>query len=68
MPTFKILIYLFIIGFLSVKIASQCNHLIFCSEPILKAIAKSNIFKDSKSFVDLTLKVPIDEALRIFKA
>jgi hypothetical protein len=37
----------------------QCKHPIFCSEPILQAISNSNIFSDSKSFVDLVLIVPV---------
>lgn len=46
----------------------QCTHPVFCSEPILKAIAKSNIFEDSKTFVDLVLKVPVNTALSNFLA
>lgn len=44
----------------------QCNHPIFCSESILKAVANSEIFSDSKSFVDLILKVPVETALSNF--
>lgn len=46
----------------------QCTHQIFCSEPILKAIAKANLFDDSKTFVDLVLKVPVNTALSNFLA
>ncbi len=46
---------------------SQCTHKIFCSQPILQAAADSKLFSDSKTFVDLTLKVPIEEALNNFK-
>lgn len=46
----------------------QCTHQIFCSEPILKAIAKANLFEDSKTFVDLVLKVPVNTALSNFLA
>lgn len=44
----------------------QCKHPIFCSEPILKAISNSNLFPDSKTFVDLVLKVPVETALSYF--
>lgn len=54
-------ILLLLILLLTLNLASsQCNHPIFCFEPILQTIAQSNIFQDSKSFVDLTLKVPIN--------
>jgi hypothetical protein len=33
----------------------------------LQAAADSNLFPDSKTFVDLVLKVPIEEALNNFK-
>ena len=46
----------------------QCTHPVFCSEPILKAIAKANLFEDSKTFVDLVLKVPVNTALSNFLA
>ena len=39
--------------------APGCNHPIFCNDTILTAIANSNLFPDSKTFVDLTLTVPI---------
>lgn len=67
MVALKILVSALLTILFSVNIAAQCTHPIFCSEPILHAIAKANIFKDSKSFVDLTLKIPIDQALKIFK-
>jgi len=51
-----------IFAILLVITINQCTHPIFCFRPILEAVAKSNIFKDSKTFVDLTLKVPIEEA------
>jgi alpha,alpha-trehalase len=44
----------------------QCTHPVFCSEPILAAVAKANIFPDSKSFVDLVLAVPVETALSHF--
>lgn len=44
----------------------QCKHPIFCSEPILKAISNANLFDDSKTFVDLVLKVPVETALSYF--
>lgn len=43
-----------------------CTHPVFCSDAILKAISESNLFPDSKTFVDLPLKVPVDEALDNF--
>jgi hypothetical protein len=51
---------------LAAGVYPQCTHTIFCSEPILKAISASNIFPDSKSFVDLVLKVPVNTALNYF--
>lgn len=56
-----LLLFLFVEG-----VYPQCAHPIFCSEPILKAIAASNIFPDSKSFVDLVLKVPVSAALNYY--
>jgi len=54
--------------FIIVVTFNQCTHPIFCSVPILEAIAKSNIFTDSKTFVDLVLKVPVETALYNFRA
>lgn len=49
-------------------LVGQCTHPIFCSPPILESIARSNIFKDSKTFVDLVLKVPVETALSNFRS
>lgn len=46
---------------------SQCSHPIFCNETILAAVADKKLVNDSKDFVDMVLKVPIDEALQTFK-
>ena len=46
---------------------ASSQHPIFCNETILTAVAQSNIFEDSKTFVDLVLKVSIEEALTKFK-
>jgi hypothetical protein len=46
---------------------AQCTHPIFCSPTILQAIAKSNLFPDSKTFVDLVLTVPVQTALDNFR-
>lgn len=62
-----LLAFLFITATLLTSIHSQCNHPIFCSSAILQAAADSNLFKDSKTFVDLTLKFPIEEVLQNFK-
>ena len=43
--------------------SSQCNHPIFCEPSILQIAADSQMDKDSKTFVDLTLKVSVEEAL-----
>ena len=39
---------------------TQCNHPVFCNPDILQAAANSNLFKDSKTFVDLVLTVPVE--------
>ena len=39
--------------------ANACDHPIFCNEKVLLKVAQSNYFEDSKSFVDLVLKVPV---------
>lgn len=45
---------------LSLKISAPgCTHPIFCNDTILTAVAKSNYFKDSKTFVDQILKIPV---------
>jgi hypothetical protein len=40
---------------------------VFCSPEILQAAADSGLFEDSKTFVDLTLKFPVEEVLENFK-
>ena len=45
-----------------------CSHPIFCNDEILTAVANSNYFEDSKTFVDLVLTVSIDEAKRVFES
>ena len=45
------------------SISNKCSHPIFCSQSILEAVSRSNYFSDSKTFVDLILKVPIEIAL-----
>ena len=45
-----------------------CQHSIFCNETILTKVAESNYFEDSKTFVDLVLTVPVEEALRQFSS
>lgn len=49
------------------SVDKSCNHPIFCNNDILQAAADSNLFQDSKTFVDLTLKAPVDEVLKNFK-
>lgn len=44
-----------------------CPHPIFCDQNILAAVAKSNYYPDSKSFVDAILTVPIDKAQKDFQ-
>ena len=58
----------FIIMALVATATAQCEHPIFCNSTILKKAADSNLFKDSKSFVDLPLKVSVEEALNNSKA
>lgn len=48
------------------KSAPGCHHPIFCNDTILTAVANSNYFQDSKTFVDLTLTVSIQEAINQF--
>ena len=62
----KILPPTLLIIILFVSVAPECTHPVFCSYPILQAIANSNLFADSKSFVDLVLKVPLETALSNF--
>jgi hypothetical protein len=45
-----------------------CPHPIFCDEAILTAVANSNYYPDSKSFVDTILTVPIEQALKNFNS
>lgn len=42
------------------QVDKGCNHPIFCNDSILQAAADSGLFEDSKTFVDLTLKAPIN--------
>lgn len=64
---FKEIFVLFVIQSLLVLAQTQCSHQIFCNPDILQAAADSHLFKDSKTFVDLVLKVPVEEALANFK-
>ena len=40
-------------------VAPGCQHPIFCNNKILTAVAQSNFYPDSKTFVDLILKVSV---------
>lgn len=63
------LFILFVMVTLTVQIrqaAPGCTHPIFCNQTILKAVSKSNLFLDSKAFVDLVLKIPVEEAIQQF--
>lgn len=61
--------YTFIIClvFLCIESENKCIHPIFCSQEVLEKVAKSNYFEDSKEFVDLILKVSIQQALENFQ-
>jgi hypothetical protein len=48
------------IQFLLVFVHTQCHHKIFCNPDILLAAANSNLFNDSKTFVDLVLTVSVE--------
>lgn len=56
-----------LLHFVIAQPALGCHHPIFCNEKILTAVANSNFYPDSKTFVDLVLKVPIEEALKQFE-
>lgn len=65
----KILITIsFILGVGMAAGVPGCPHPIFCDESILTAVAKSNYYADSKSFVDTILTVPIEQALKNFNS
>lgn len=51
--------YIIIMGLIATAF-SQCNHPIFCEPSILQIAADSKKDKDSKTFVDLTLKVSVE--------
>ena len=53
---FALLVVQLLLGF----VHAQCKHKIFCNPDILQAAASSNLFSDSKTFVDLVLTVPIE--------
>lgn len=48
--------------------APGCHHPIFCNDTILAAVAKTSLYSDSKTFVDLVLKVSIQEAQKQFES
>ena len=48
--------------------ATKCTHPIFCNEKILAKVAESRIFSDSKQFVDLLLKVSVEDAQKSFES
>ena len=52
---------------LSVTLGAACDHPVFCNPQILQTAADSKLFPDSKTFVDLPLKVPVEEVLKNFK-
>lgn len=55
----KTLLLIMLIASTMSKSAPGCQHPIFCNDTILTAVANSNYFADSKTFVDLTLTVSI---------
>lgn len=55
----KVFLIALLIVFTWNRSAPGCQHPIFCNDTILTAVANSNYFQDSKTFVDLTLTVPI---------
>lgn len=59
---------LLIVFFMQASLSEgQCQHSVFCNETILAAVADKKLVNDSKDFVDMVLKVSIDEALRTFQ-
>ena len=68
----KSLVTLFILG-LSLVTGTltqlqDCSHPIFCNQTILEAVSNSVLFQnDFKEFVDLVLKVPVEEVLLSFQ-
>ncbi|KAI8145777.1 Six-hairpin glycosidase-like protein [Fennellomyces sp. T-0311] len=47
---------------------SSCNSPIYCDGPLLRTVQLARLFPDSKTFVDMPTKKPIDEVLKAFES
>lgn len=49
------------------QITPTCDSEIYCQGDLLRTVQMSQIFNDSKTFVDMSLKRPPTEILKMFK-
>lgn len=49
------------------SVTAPCDSPLYCQGPALKEIQLASVFKDSKTFVDMPTKKPLDEVLAAFE-
>jgi hypothetical protein len=64
---------IFLLSYLSLfyllpNVLSKCLHPIYCDGPILRAVQNAELFNDSKTFVDMPTKYPLEKVLEQWRS